>query len=87
MLASIDGRERKMPKQPQGPGSPSLVSFHSLFYLLIITIRSHVPVGMTHLGHSSCALLPIERMFRYEGRGGTVSSLVGNVSLHALIHW
>jgi hypothetical protein len=33
----------------------------------------------------SCALLPIERMIRYKGRGGTVSSLVGNFSLHALI--
>ena len=76
-----------MPKQPQGPGSPSPVSLHSLLYLWIITIRSHLPVGMSHLGHSSCAILPIERMIRYEVRGGTVSFLVGNVSLHALIHW
>ena len=77
-----------MPKQPQGPESPSPVSFHSLLYLWIITIRSHVPVGMSHLGHSSCALLLIERIIRYEGRGGTVSSLVGNVSLpcsHSLV--
>jgi hypothetical protein len=35
----------------------------------------------------SYALLPIERMIRYKGRGGTVSSFVGNVSLHALMHW
>jgi hypothetical protein len=46
-----------------------------------------VPVGMSHLGHSSCALLLIERKIRYKGRGGTISFLVGNVSLHALIHW
>lgn len=38
------------------------------------------------LGHSSCALLFIERMIRYNGRGGTVSSLVGNISLHVLMH-
>ena len=35
----------------------------------------------------SCALLPIERMICYKARGGTVSSLVGTVSLHALMHW
>jgi hypothetical protein len=61
---AIDGRERNMPKQRKGPGYPYI----PLLYLRIITIRSHLPVGMSHLGHSSCALLPNECLIRYNVR-------------------